>query len=89
MVFNICKAFEADRYVASVGAEEYMRQDNAAPLFKRGGIAVDFMLYEAPRYPQLFGDFVPNLSVLDLFFNCGPFDSVKLLNQAQVSFWSL
>jgi hypothetical protein len=26
----------------------------------------------SPVYPQLWGDFIPNLSALDLILNCGP-----------------
>jgi hypothetical protein len=28
--------------------------------------------FEAPIYPQRYGRFEPNLSIVDLLFNCGP-----------------
>ncbi len=37
-----------------------------------------FQAFNHPVYPQLYGDFIPNLSLLDLLFNCGP-DSLKIL----------
>ena len=33
-----------------------------------------------PVYPQLHGEFIPNLSILDLLFNCGP-QSLAILTQ--------
>jgi hypothetical protein len=35
------------------------------------GIKVIMQEFRHPEYPQLFGDFVPNLSILDLLFNMG------------------
>jgi hypothetical protein len=34
---------------------------------------VELILFQPgrPVYPQLWGDFIANLSVLDLIFNCG------------------
>lgn len=41
-------------------------------LFVAAGITVRFQEYTHPVYPQLYGEFIPYLSVLDLLFNCGP-----------------
>jgi hypothetical protein len=88
MVLNICKKLKAEQYLASVGAEEYMRQDGAESLFRNEGIKVEFMKYSPPVYPQLFGDYVPNLSIIDLLFNCGSENSRSVFNQGLASFWS-
>jgi len=39
---------------------------------------VVFQSFNHPVYHQLYGDFIPNLSLLDLLFNCGP-NSLKIL----------
>lgn len=43
-----------------------------AVLFDRAGIQLKPYTSPAPVYPQLWGDFIANLSILDLIFNCGP-----------------
>ena len=40
--------------------------------YDRGGVTVRFQRYWHPAYGQLFGEFVPNLSVIDLLLNHGP-----------------
>lgn len=40
--------------------------------FRAGGIQLGFARFQPPVYPQLWGDFRYNLSVLDLLLNCGP-----------------
>lgn len=30
-------------------------------------------------YPQLFGEFIPHLSMLDILLNCGPEETEKLI----------
>lgn len=40
--------------------------------FAAAGIEVRFQEYAHPVYPQLYGEFVPYMSVMDLLFNCGP-----------------
>ncbi len=42
-------------------------------VFKAHGVDVAWMSYEGyPPYPQLWGDFEPNVSIIDLLLNTGP-----------------
>jgi len=34
-------------------------------------VKIDFQDYKHPTYPQLSGDFLPYMSIIDLLFNCG------------------
>ena len=41
--------------------------------FGASGMRVEWFGYEGyPDYPQLWGDFDPHVSVVDLIANCGP-----------------
>jgi hypothetical protein len=40
-------------------------------LFARQGIAIQFFKFIPPIYPQLWGEFIYNLSAFDLLLNCG------------------
>jgi hypothetical protein len=64
----ICAAIGADTYLSGAGGKTYLDQ---GPFHARG-IKVVFQEFQHPVYPQLYGDFIPNLSLLDLIFNCGP-----------------
>ena len=66
-LFNICLALGADEYYTGAAARAYFDMK----LFSNAGIKVEFQDYRHPVYPQLFGDFIPYLSVLDLLFNTG------------------
>jgi len=69
LVVNMCKAFGADAYLSGMHGHDYLD----AAEFDRAGIRLEFQEFEMPPYPQCApGPFVPNLSVIDLLFNCGP-----------------
>lgn len=51
-------------------------------LFTARGMRVDFQDYKHPVYEQLYGGFVPFLSVVDLLFNHGP-NSLSILTGSQ------
>jgi ribosomal protein S18 acetylase RimI-like enzyme len=89
LLLNICRMLDANRYVSSIGAKEYMENDGAKKLFDENGIKVDFVTYNEPRYPQLFGDFIPQLSAIDCLFNCGPDSSRIMLDEKCVKFQSI
>jgi hypothetical protein len=65
---NFCKALGANTYLSGAGGKDYLELE----LFEKEGVKVSFQEYKHPAYPQLHGEFVPYLSVLDLLFNCGP-----------------
>ncbi|MEJ2723935.1 MAG: WbqC family protein [Deltaproteobacteria bacterium] len=65
---EICKRLGASRFLAQGAAKKYLDPS----LFREAGVALDFFTPPSPVYPQLWGDFIPNLSALDLVFNCGP-----------------
>jgi len=75
LLINILKKVDAKIYLSGVGAKTYM-QDN---LFADAGIEIIYQSYTPPVYPQLYGDFIPNLSAIDILFNCGIQKSREIL----------
>ncbi len=78
-VLSMCRALGATAYIFGAKGRDYV--DRAA--FDAAGIGVAFQDYHHPVYPQQFGPFVPNLSVVDLLFNCGP-NSMEVLMAGNV-----
>lgn len=64
---EICKKLGANTYLAGQDGKNYMDMD----IFKHEGIRVIFQNFNHPVYPQVFGEFISHLSILDLLFNCG------------------
>lgn len=64
----LAAAAGGDRYLSGPAARSYL--DEAA--FAARGIAVEWMDYALPAYPQLWGEFDPSLSVIDALLNLGP-----------------
>ncbi len=63
----ITKHFRADTYLAGAGGRGYMVLDK----YNQSGIEVIFQDFKHPVYSQLFGEFEPFMSVIDLIFNHG------------------
>lgn len=70
LLINICRAVGADGYLSGPGGRRYM--DLAA--FEAAGITVLWQDFTLPVYDQMFPavGFVPNLSIVDTLFCCGP-----------------
>ncbi len=68
-LIDILKAVGATSYISGPAAKDYMD----VSLFNKKGIDVSFMDYNNyPLYPQLHGDFIHEVSVIDVLFNVGP-----------------
>jgi hypothetical protein len=58
----------ADEYVSGPSAKSYLDER----LFRAGGIKLSWFDYAGyPAYPQLWGAFTHEVSIMDLLFNCG------------------
>ena len=68
MLVEICRHLGASVYLAQKAAAGYLD----AGLFQQEGIQVQFFSPPSCVYPQLWGDFIADLSTFDLLFNCGP-----------------
>ncbi len=66
-IIDTCKALDADTYLSGIGGTDYLDQK----LFKKNNIKLEFQRYAPKEYKQLWGDFIPNLSIIDLLFNLG------------------
>ncbi len=70
----ICKFFNADIFYEGASGRNYINNS----FFKAQGIEIEYQDYRHPVYTQLYGDFIPFLSVIDLLFNHGD-DSLDIL----------
>jgi hypothetical protein len=65
---DVCKKLGAGQFIAQTPAKKFIDEK----LFQDAGVELSFFNPPAPIYPQLWGDFIANLSVFDLVLNCGP-----------------
>jgi hypothetical protein len=67
LIFEICKSLGADRFMVQSSALAYY---DAAQFESQG---IELISFKKPEYiyPQMWGDFIGNLSVLDMMFTCG------------------
>jgi hypothetical protein len=59
-----CKELGADVYLSGIGGRNYLDVQR----MEQAGVKVIFQDFQHPVYPQLHGEFVPNLSVVDYLF---------------------
>ncbi|MEW5801930.1 MAG: WbqC family protein [bacterium] len=67
-LIEICRRHRASVYLAQYEARKFIQAD----AFARAGIEVRYFRFHHPVYPQLWGDFLYNLSAWDLLNTCGP-----------------
>lgn len=74
---SICKQLKAKKYLAGFGSKKY--QDSES--FLSQGIESVVYDFVHPIYPQLWGDFIPNLSIIDILCNTGK-DSINYFKKS-------
>ena len=79
LLINICKEVGGDVYLSGSGGAKYQEVEK----FERAGIRLEYSDFVHPTYSQVGKEFMPNLSIVDLLFNCGS-DSRKILEVRKV-----
>ena len=67
-LIDLCKKFDCSKYIFGSNGKDYAD----AVSFRAHGVEIFFQDYHHPEYRQLYGEFRPYLSVIDLLFNEGP-----------------
>lgn len=65
---DLCAQAGGAEYTSGPAAKDYLDEQ----IFKERGLTINWFDYTGyPEYPQLWGDFVHGVTILDLLFNCG------------------
>ncbi len=67
-LIDLLGKLNASAYLSGPSADAYLDKE----AFRRSGIRLEYKSYDYAPYPQLWGDFVGEVTVLDLIANCGP-----------------
>lgn len=83
-VIDLTMAVGGTRYISGNGARAYQTEEH----FTDRGVELWYLDYKPIAYPQIRGDFLPCMSVLDYIFNCGydfeyVVNAVKKLNEQE------
>jgi hypothetical protein len=75
LLLGICRVVGATTYLAGTGGKSYQEDEK----FENAGITPLFSSFSQQSYPQLFGEFAGNLSIVDVLMNCGYLGTRRLL----------
>jgi hypothetical protein len=67
LLVDLVQKVRGTHYLSGTGARNYYQQGP----FEAAGITVQWQRYEPLTYPQRYTGFIPNLSSIDMLFNCG------------------
>jgi hypothetical protein len=65
---NVCRQAGCTHYVSGPSAQSYLDVSR----FDEAGMAVEYFSYEYDEYPQQYGDFVHDVSIIDTLAMLGP-----------------
>jgi hypothetical protein len=74
LIVEICKKTSATKFIFGEMGINYADEES----FRENNIKIYFQKFLPIQYNQLYGSFLPNLSIIDLLFNCGD-DSRKIV----------
>ncbi len=76
---NITSHLNGDVYLSGTGARVY----NDVNEFNARNITLVYQDFHHPIYPQRWGEFQHNLSIIDMLFNCGP-ETIDIIRKQRI-----
>jgi len=67
---HMVRSLGGDTYLSGQGGHDYLDESQFTD------VRLVYDAFTPTPYPQLFGEFIPNLAAIDAVFNCG--ESIKL-----------
>jgi len=80
-LIDLCQALNGTAYLSGSEGRNYLQPKD----FQAANMELYFQQVEAPTYPQLHGDFISHLSVLDVLFHCGETSNAIIRNMGGMS----
>jgi len=78
-LIDICKKISADIYISPQGSKNYLSQGES---FLENNIKLEYFEFMHPTYHQMYGLFEPQMSIIDVLFNCGASETRRLLESS-------
>ena len=75
LLINILNKLDIKNYISGIGAKDFINLSE----FKKKGLEVNYNEFKHPVYKQLYGNFICNLSIIDLLLNCGISNTKKFI----------
>lgn len=82
LIADICKKTSSDTYLHGIHSLDYVD----FTYLEKNNIKSLIQIFECPQYPQLHGDFIPNLSIIDTIMNCGAEKTLSILREGMTIF---
>lgn len=67
LILDLCRHVGAKRYLSGQLGRDYLVECD----FRAAGITIEYQEYAHPVYPQQWGSFLPAMSIVDYWMNCG------------------
>lgn len=81
LVLDMCRKLSADLYIFGKLGKDYVKEED----FSAEGIKIYFQNYNHHVYPQLYGNFVSHLSIVDLLFNVGNERALDIIMKGNIT----
>ena len=77
-LLEICKKLNSDTYLSGELGINYLNEE----IFSRNNIDVKYEKFVHPTHKQIHGEFLPNMSIIDILFNEGE-NAAKILKETK------
>ena len=81
---NMCKALNVTNYLSPQGSADYIEEFSPGGELVKANIEVFYHHYKHPIYSQINREFIPYMGIIDLLFNVGFNDSLKVIREGRL-----